>query len=166
MVQCSIASTGEYRVPVPLAIESSTIIHAATDNFDKNDTKGNSHDTIFMFFQNPSISEGQEKRKLQISSKPRSENRAKISSKQIVATHGGTIPNLSEATDQPVNFTSDHALWLLIKYMVNEFTDNKIEKVMFPSFSAVNSRLNNTNVELTFLAYAPILSYPATDFDS
>ena len=53
LLQRTLDRTGTHRVPIPPAIKSEVTLHAATDNFDKNDNKGGSHDTILMFFQNP-----------------------------------------------------------------------------------------------------------------
>ena len=45
------------RVPITPPINEKIIIHAAVDNFDKNDGKEGSHDTISMLFQNGEQSE-------------------------------------------------------------------------------------------------------------
>ena len=70
IVQRTIERTGDHRVPVPPIIKSSNIIHAATDDFDQNDSKGGSHDTILMFFQNPKVHEEKGDEAQRISSKP------------------------------------------------------------------------------------------------
>ena len=54
LVQRTLDRTGSHRVPIPPSIKCGVTLHGATDNFDKNDNKGGSHDTILMFFQNPS----------------------------------------------------------------------------------------------------------------
>ena len=56
-MQQAIELAGKSRVHVPTNIDSSTIIHAAVDNYDNeeatsSDIRG-SHDTVLMFFQNP-----------------------------------------------------------------------------------------------------------------
>ena len=70
IVQRTIESCGEHRVPVPSNIKSNMVIHAATDNFDRNDRKGGSHDTILMFFQNSFTSEEETSGTVKISSRP------------------------------------------------------------------------------------------------
>ena len=71
IVQRTIERTGDRRVPVPPSIKLSNIIHAATDKFDQNDSKGGSHDTILMFFfQYPKVHEEKGDESQRISSKP------------------------------------------------------------------------------------------------
>ena len=74
----------------------------------------------------------------------------------------------------PENFTTleqfeirklkdDYAIWKLVRYMLN--TDDEDEKQV-PSFSAINSLLSSKAIIPTSIAFAPILPYPATEFDS
>ena len=62
MVQRIIDQAGEFRLPVPPSIDPKMVINAATDNFDQNDGKGGSHDTILMLFQNALLNERDGKR--------------------------------------------------------------------------------------------------------
>ena len=59
---------------------------------------------------------------------------------------------------------SDYSLWSLIRYTAKEDSNELIKGI--PSFSAVNSLLNDTTVTPTNIAFTPILPYPASDYDS
>lgn len=52
----SVESSKSHWVPISSSILYGAIIHGAADNFDKNDKKEGSHDTILMLFQNYPVS--------------------------------------------------------------------------------------------------------------
>ena len=176
LAQRTIQRTGEYRVPVPSSINSTSIIHGAMDNFDKNDAKEGSHDTILMLFQNPSADESinvsvistkdvSAERRLktilpcQVILPANMKRRATIS-KNYVADQ--EIDTVSEA-----NSFSNYQTWLLLRFMTSlSISDSSIVKQYLPSFSAINSVLIKKNMILTREAYTPILPHPATDYDS
>ena len=67
-------------------------------------------------------------------------------------------------TDKP---REDYPIWTLVRYIANNNIDieNEIENSV-PSFSAIDSLLSAKAIVPTFIAFAPILPYPATEFYS
>ena len=63
-------------------------------------------------------------------------------------------------TDKP---REDYPIWTLVRYITNNNIDIENE---IPSFSAINSLLSAKTIVSTPIAFALILPYPATKFDS
>ena len=57
----------------------------------------------------------------------------------------------------------DYPIWTLVRYITNNNIDIENE---IPSFSAINSLLSAKTIVSTPIAFALILPYPATKFDS
>ena len=222
IVQRTIDLCGENRVPIPPSIKPSIVLHAATDNFDRNDKKGGSHDTILMLFQNSdntddsftstttstitsmttstatstttstatstttslSTSSSKSKFMAKISSKPQEGKQLrklteKLPCQNLIKVNRGRFRG-QIPPDYKVNETFDHIgkndsdfryqLWLLVRHTADTLTQidnsNTVIKHSIPSFSAFNSLLSNVKINLTQLAFAPILPYPATDYDA
>ena len=176
MVQRIIDQAGEFRVPVPPSIDPKMVINAATDNFDQNDGKCGSHDTILMLFQNALPNET-DRVSLTISTRMSDRKRFRklpeiLSCQTLIKAQRDqlreTIPdkftsaNLTEISMEDT--ISDYSLWSLIRYRANEDSDELIKGI--PSFSAINSLFNDTTVTPTNIAFTRILPYPATDYDS
>ena len=172
---------GPNRVPVPKNINSSSIIHGAMDKFDHEENTlsgiGGSHDTILVLFQKPGMKDTTEK----ISTKSvnicgMSANKRSLSQTldcQTLIRRGafssrGTIPaNFKRAQPPDLNHIcmksqSHYETWLTTRYFSNKI--GEIENI--PSFSAMNSFLHDTSATKTKIAFTPILSYVATEYDS
>ena len=183
IVQRTIESCGEHRVPVRSNIKSNMVIHAATDNFDRNDRKGGSHDTILMFFQTSSTNEEETSGTVKISSRPDDQARQRrlpdtLPCQNLIKVNRGhfraTIPAdykvceiSSEVTVNEHDF--DYELWQLVRYTADTLPaegSTVSTKYAIPSYSSINSLLSKVKVELTSIGFASILPYPATDFDA
>ena len=175
MVQRIIAQAGEFRVPVPPSIDPKIVINAATDNFDQNDGKSGSHDTILMLFQNALPNE-RDRESLTISTRMSDGKRFRklpeiLSCQTLIkAQRGqlrGTVPDKftsASLTEISIDTISDYSLWSLIRCTAKEDSNELIKGIH--SFSSVNSLLNDTTVTPTNIAFTPILPYLATDYDS
>ena len=63
----------------------------------------------------------------------------------------------------------DYELWQLVRYTADTLPaegSTVSTKYAIPSYSSINSLLSKVKVELTSIGFAPILPYPATDFDA
>ena len=158
IVQRTIERTGNHRVSVPPSIKSSNTIHAATDNFDQNDSKGGSHDTILMFFQNPKVYEEKGDEIQRIGSKHENLKRFQklpetLPCHRLIRAYRGqfrgAIPEdytVREGADKgiSVEVKLDHVLWQLTRYIVGGLPIEEVFKMTFPSFSAVKQSQDRT----------------------
>ena len=174
LLQRILDRTCDHRVPIPPTIKSGLTLLGASDNFDKNDNKGGSHDTILMFFQNPSQVPG-EYLMIRPKRKDTVRNRKLVTElpcqKIIESNRGlfrGSIPISFVAGKEPDPEASsdDYTIWSIVRYIANDKIDleNGTEKAV-PSFSTMSSILSKETVVPTSIAFAPILPFPATDFD-
>ena len=143
------------------------------DNFDKNDGKEGSHDTILMLFQNPS----EIQQIVPAMSEKKSSNQRKFTSilpcqilLPFTKVSRGNIPGNYQVSDEICNpeehSFSQYKMWLLAKFVTSSLlpVSSRIDNHI-PSFSAVNSILSETVITVTTQAYTPILPHPATEFD-
>ena len=164
---------------VPKNINLSSIINAAMDNFDHEEstpsgTEG-SHDTILVLIQKSDMVEIQE----EISKKPDDiskllANRRSLScilDCQTLIRRGKFCshveipadfqPKLPPDMTQIINRSKSHyETWVASRYLNNKTNRS------FPSFSAVSSFSQGTSTRKTKNAFAPILPYVATEYDT
>ena len=171
----TIELAGTNRVPVSPSITSDSVIHGSMDNFDKNDGKGGSHDTILMLFQNRQILP---KNKPTISVRTKKLDERKFSEMLPCQTllpftkvGRGNIPadyQVSESVtySEEAEF-SDYKIWLLVRYVTSTLLTSVPHVTdLIPSFSALNSALSKPDISVTIQAFTPILPHPATEYDS
>ena len=172
-----IQSMGDNWVPVPSVITSKNIIQGSMDNFDKNDGKEGSHDTILMLFQNhkslvttkPSVSV----RKQKLDGRKFADILPCQTLLPFTKVGRGNIP-ANYLVSEPISFSnetefSDYKIWLLVRYLTSSLLDSSpLVTDPIPSFSALNSLLSSSKPDIpkTIQAYTPILPHPATEYDS
>ena len=171
IVRRTIDLAGSNRVPVPPHIDSESMIHGVTDNFDQNDVKGGSHDSILMLFQNHQheyqidtpISTRTESAATRIRKLPSVLPCQSLINVQRGHKRGFIPPNYVSAMQSVTksDSISDFEAWYLVRYIVKE----TISKYL-PSFSAVNSLLSNELVIQSRVGFTPILPHPITEFES
>lgn len=149
------------------------------DNFDHEENTlsgiGGSHDTIMVLFQKPDVAETEE----EISEKPKdisklSANkrslscildcqtlikRGKFSSRAEIAAdfQPKSPPDMTQITDTS---KSHYETWAASRYFSSKTNQST------PSFSAVNSFLQDPSMRKTKIAFTPILPYVATEYDT
>ena len=173
LAQRIIDATGSNRTPVPLTIDSSSIIHGVKDNFDHDEGTssgiGGSHDTILMLFQNKqNVTEEPQK---EVSQKPQNSSKNRKSLINILPCQKlvrrgkfggrGRIPE-SFLPGQEIDF-SPIANSSARRQSMFKIKDGSVN---IPSFAAMKSLLVADTHVVTKCAFTPILPYPATEFDS
>ena len=171
---------GPSRVPVPETIDDTSMVHGAADNFDHEENTesgiGGSHNTILVLFQKGDEVQVEE----EISQKP--EEITTISPNKRSLSHvlecqklikGGKFSNRGEIPDDFIpaekpNFDRmkgktdrDFKTWLSARYL-----DRIDDQQNIPTFSAMNSLLQNKEIVKTKIAFTPIIPYVATEYDT
>ena len=157
----------ENKVPLSPTITSVSIIHGLMDSFDHNEntlpSKGSSHDTIVMVFQNSNIlvdTENVLQKSVSCNFMSESFTFSKVSEGEI--TNNSKVGKVKVPENIKESVTADFKLWVLACYKAPLLKN----ETKTPSFIATKILILTLHVDMTKCVFTPIIPHPATEYST